>query len=194
MGNEGRSGGPQGPKSTRSSEEPGLSTLSWGVSRQRQLSPQTVELILALAGQPTVWRYGYDFGGGGRPEVRVALPDPDAPRRPGLLDAAWEVNPPLGRPARHLYRLARRACPWSPRCERPQPDANRDSTWARRRDRRADRPDPARHNCLGARPGRSNDSGASRHVAASGAWLLGPGFHTQLDQARNRRSRQVRSA
>jgi len=88
----------------------------------------------------------------------------------------------------------RRACPWSPRCERPQPDANRDSTWARRRDRRADRPDPARHNYLGARPGRSNDSGASRHVAASGARLLGPGFHTQLDQARNRRSRQVRSA
>ena len=80
--------------------------MSCGVSRQRQLSPQTVELILALAGQPTVWRYGYDFGGGGRPEVRVALPDPDAPRRPGLLDAAWEVNPPLGRPARHLYRLA----------------------------------------------------------------------------------------
>lgn len=66
--------------------------MSCGVSRQRQLSPQTVELILALAGQPTVWRYGYDFGGGGRPEVRVALPDPDAPRRPGLLDAAWEVN------------------------------------------------------------------------------------------------------
>lgn len=56
--------------------------MSCGVSRQRQISPQTVELILALAGQPTVWRYGYDFGGGGRPEVRVALSDPDAPRRP----------------------------------------------------------------------------------------------------------------
>jgi PadR family transcriptional regulator PadR len=32
------------------------------MSRQRRLSPQTVELILALAGQPTVWRYGYDLG------------------------------------------------------------------------------------------------------------------------------------
>jgi PadR family transcriptional regulator, regulatory protein PadR len=76
------------------------------MSRQRRLSPQTAELILALAGQPTVWRYGYDLGAevglksGSLYPILMRLADR------GLLEAAWEVNPPLGRPARHLYRLA----------------------------------------------------------------------------------------
>jgi len=75
------------------------------MSRQRRLSPQTVELILALAGQPTVWRYGYDLGAevglksGSLYPILMRLADR------GLLDAAWEVDPPLGRPTRHLYRL-----------------------------------------------------------------------------------------
>jgi PadR family transcriptional regulator PadR len=75
------------------------------MSRSRMPSPQTSKVLLAMAGQPAVWRYGYDLGvevglkSGSLYPILMRLADRE------LLEAAWEENPPLGRPARHLYRL-----------------------------------------------------------------------------------------
>ena len=75
------------------------------MSRQRLLSPQATKVLLAMADQPTAWRHGYDLGSevglksGSLYPILMRLADR------ALLDSAWEENPPLGRPARHLYRL-----------------------------------------------------------------------------------------
>ena len=73
--------------------------------RSRRPSPQTVKLLDALAADPPAWRYGYELGlevglrSGSLYPILVRLCDRD------LLEAKWEDGPPLGRPARHLYRL-----------------------------------------------------------------------------------------
>ena len=73
--------------------------------RNRAPSPQTLQVLLALAAAPARWRYGYDLGtetglkAGSLYPILVRLAD----RK--LLEAAWEESPPPGRPARHLYRL-----------------------------------------------------------------------------------------
>ncbi len=75
------------------------------MDRQRQPSPQTAKVLLALAEQPTPWRYGYDLGrevglkSGSLYPILMRLADR------ALLEAAWEQNPAPGRPPRHLYRL-----------------------------------------------------------------------------------------
>ena len=75
------------------------------MDRQRQPSPQTTKVLLALAEQPTAWRYGYDLGcevglkSGSLYPILMRLADR------ALLEAAWEQSPPRGRPSRHLYRL-----------------------------------------------------------------------------------------
>jgi PadR family transcriptional regulator PadR len=77
------------------------------VPHQRQTSPQTARVLVALSAQPTEWRYGYDLGtevglkSGSLYPILIRLADR------GLLEAAWEEDPPLGRPPRHLYRLTR---------------------------------------------------------------------------------------
>jgi DNA-binding PadR family transcriptional regulator len=59
----------------------------------------------ALAVAPARWRYGYELGqevglkAGSLYPILIRLCDR------GLLAAAWESDPPTGRPARHLYRL-----------------------------------------------------------------------------------------
>jgi DNA-binding PadR family transcriptional regulator len=64
-----------------------------------------MKVILAMAAQPAAWRYGYDLGAevglksGSLYPILMRLTDRE------LLSATWEENPPLGRPARHLYRL-----------------------------------------------------------------------------------------
>jgi PadR family transcriptional regulator PadR len=71
----------------------------------RRPSPQTVAVLGALAAEPTAWRYGYELGqqvglkAGSLYPILMRLADR------GLLEAAWETNPPVGRPPRHLYRL-----------------------------------------------------------------------------------------
>jgi PadR family transcriptional regulator PadR len=73
--------------------------------RSRRPSPQTVKVLDALAADPLAWRYGYELGlevglrSGSLYPILVRLCDRD------LLEAKWEDGPPLGRPARHLYRL-----------------------------------------------------------------------------------------
>jgi DNA-binding PadR family transcriptional regulator len=64
-----------------------------------------VAVLTALAADPSCWRYGYELGqevglkAGSLYPILIRLYDR------GLLDAAWETDPPPGRPPRHLYRL-----------------------------------------------------------------------------------------
>jgi PadR family transcriptional regulator PadR len=75
------------------------------MGRTRRPSPQTTAVIEALAARPDDWRHGYDvaaevgLASGSLYPILMRLADR------GLLAAAWEKNPPHGRPARHLYRL-----------------------------------------------------------------------------------------
>jgi PadR family transcriptional regulator, regulatory protein PadR len=75
------------------------------VTRSRRPSAQTTAVVLALAENPTVWRYGYELcqrlglKAGSMYPILMRLADR------GLLETAWENDAPAGRPPRHLYRL-----------------------------------------------------------------------------------------
>ena len=75
------------------------------MTRSRRPSAQTAAVVIALAEKPTAWRYGYelcrqlDLKPGSLYPILVRLADR------GLLETAWETDPPTGRPPRHLYRL-----------------------------------------------------------------------------------------
>lgn len=72
--------------------------------RNRPLSAQAINVLRALAADPSRWRYGYDLAtevrlkSGSLYPILVRLADR------GLLEAAWEPGPE-GRPPRHMYRL-----------------------------------------------------------------------------------------
>jgi DNA-binding PadR family transcriptional regulator len=75
------------------------------VTRSRRLSAQATAVVLALAEEPAAWRYGYELcqtlglKAGSMYPILMRLADR------GLLETAWESDPPAGRPPRHLYRL-----------------------------------------------------------------------------------------
>src|SRR5215813_7857990 len=75
------------------------------MKRSRQPSEQTTSVLLALAEDPEVWRYGYDLSqqtslkAGSMYPILMRLADR------GLLETIWESDAPVGRPPRHLYRL-----------------------------------------------------------------------------------------
>lgn len=75
------------------------------MNRSRYPSTQTAAVLLALAEDPTAWRYGYDLcqqtglKAGSMYPILMRLTD----RR--LLETTWESDVPIGRPPRHLYRL-----------------------------------------------------------------------------------------
>ncbi|HEX6686651.1 MAG TPA: PadR family transcriptional regulator [Candidatus Limnocylindrales bacterium] len=75
------------------------------MTRARRPSPQTIAVLLALAEQPTTWRYGYELcqqlglKAGSMYPILMRLADK------GMLETGWEEQPPTGRPPRHLYRL-----------------------------------------------------------------------------------------
>jgi PadR family transcriptional regulator, regulatory protein PadR len=81
--------------------------------RPRRPSAQTVLVLAALAGEPALWRYGYDLGrqvgikAGSLYPILIRLCDR------GLLEAAWEAEPSPGRPPRHLYRLTGEGVRWA---------------------------------------------------------------------------------
>ncbi|GIH06267.1 hypothetical protein Rhe02_43340 [Rhizocola hellebori] len=60
---------------------------------------------MALAHEPSTWRYGYELcrqlglKPGSLYPILVRLADR------GLLETAWDNDVPAGRPPRHLYRL-----------------------------------------------------------------------------------------
>ncbi len=80
------------------------------MSRSRRPSPQTAAVLLALAQNPTEWRYGYDLSqeldlkAGTLYPILMRLADR------GLLETAWESDAPHGRPPRHMYRLTGEGC------------------------------------------------------------------------------------
>lgn len=75
------------------------------MKRSRQPSTQTTAVLLALAEDPTAWRYGYELSqetglkAGSMYPILIRLADR------GLLETTWESDVPVGRPPRHLYRL-----------------------------------------------------------------------------------------
>jgi PadR family transcriptional regulator PadR len=75
------------------------------VTRSRRPSAQTTAVVLALAEEPTAWRYGYqlchqlDIKPGSMYPILMRLTDR------GLLETTWDTDIPAGRPPRHLYRL-----------------------------------------------------------------------------------------
>jgi PadR family transcriptional regulator, regulatory protein PadR len=75
------------------------------VTRARRPSAQITAVVLALADEPATWRYGYELcqhlglKAGSVYPILMRLADR------GLLETAWETDPPAGRPPRHLYRL-----------------------------------------------------------------------------------------
>jgi PadR family transcriptional regulator PadR len=74
------------------------------MTRRRPHSPQTVEVLRALAADPAAWRHGYDLvtelglKSGSLYPILIRLSDR------GLLDSRWEPAE-AGRPPRHVYRL-----------------------------------------------------------------------------------------
>lgn len=75
------------------------------MARARRPSAQTISVVLALADQPSAWRYGYelcqqlDLKPGTMYPILMRLADR------GLLETTWDTDGPAGRPPRHLYRL-----------------------------------------------------------------------------------------
>jgi PadR family transcriptional regulator, regulatory protein PadR len=75
------------------------------MTRARRPSAQIIAVVLALADEPATWRYGYELcqhlglKAGSVYPILMRLADR------GLLETAWETDPPAGRPPRHLYRL-----------------------------------------------------------------------------------------
>jgi PadR family transcriptional regulator, regulatory protein PadR len=75
------------------------------VTRIRRPSAQTTAVVLALAQQPTAWRYGYELcrqlgiKPGSMYPILMRLTDR------GLLETTWDTDAGAGRPPRHLYRL-----------------------------------------------------------------------------------------
>jgi DNA-binding PadR family transcriptional regulator len=75
------------------------------MTRSRRPSAQATAVVLALAEQPTAWRYGYELcqqlgiKPGSMYPILMRLADR------GLLETSWDTAGPAGRPPRHLYRL-----------------------------------------------------------------------------------------
>ena len=73
--------------------------------RMRRPSAQTMAVLQTLAETPAIWHYGYELcqrlglKAGSMYPILMRLADR------GLLETAWEKDPPAGRPPRHLYRL-----------------------------------------------------------------------------------------
>jgi PadR family transcriptional regulator, regulatory protein PadR len=76
------------------------------VTRFRRRAAQTTAVVLALAEEPTAWRYGselcrrLDLRPGSMYPILMRLADR------GLLETAWDTGVPAGRPPRHRYRLS----------------------------------------------------------------------------------------
>jgi PadR family transcriptional regulator PadR len=71
----------------------------------RRPSRQTASVLVALAGEPLAWRYGYELGKQVNLEAGTLYPILMRLCDRGLLEATWESDPPVGRPRRHMYRI-----------------------------------------------------------------------------------------
>ena len=71
----------------------------------RRPSRQTASVLIALAREPLAWRYGYELGKEIGLEAGTLYPILMRLRDRELLEARWELDPPIGRPRRHMYRI-----------------------------------------------------------------------------------------
>jgi PadR family transcriptional regulator, regulatory protein PadR len=71
----------------------------------RRRSGRASAVVLALAEQPTTWRYGYELCQRLGLEAGSLYPALMRLADDGLLETAWESEVPAGRPPRHRYRL-----------------------------------------------------------------------------------------
>jgi PadR family transcriptional regulator, regulatory protein PadR len=76
------------------------------MARVRKPSPQTIAIVLALA-EASGWTHGYDLCRRLGLKAGTVYPILMRLAERGQVDTAWETDPPVGRPARHLYRLSR---------------------------------------------------------------------------------------
>jgi DNA-binding PadR family transcriptional regulator len=76
------------------------------MARPRRLSPKALAVLEALAAEPEQWRYGYELSAQLRLPAASLYPTLTRLADRGLLEAAWEREPPPGRPPRHMYRVS----------------------------------------------------------------------------------------
>ena len=101
------------------------------MTRTRRPSAQTVAVLLALADDPTSWRYGYELcqqvglKAGSMYPILMRLADR------GLLETTWETDVPSGRPPRHLYRLTATGLDMAVAVARPDADSSAAETGRR---------------------------------------------------------------
>jgi PadR family transcriptional regulator, regulatory protein PadR len=76
------------------------------VRRRHRPSPQTLAVLLALAGKPERWSHGYDLCRSLDLKAGTVYPILIRLAERGQVLTAWEEGPPRGRPARHLYRIS----------------------------------------------------------------------------------------
>jgi PadR family transcriptional regulator, regulatory protein PadR len=76
------------------------------MTRTRRPSPQTVAVVLALADNPSGWGHGYDLCKQLDLKAGTIYPILMRLHERGQVETTWEMDPPAGRPARHLYRLS----------------------------------------------------------------------------------------
>jgi DNA-binding PadR family transcriptional regulator len=73
--------------------------------RSRRPSPQTAAVLAALAERGAGWSHGYDLCRTLGLKAGTVYPILIRLAERGQVETSWEVDPPRGRPARHLYRL-----------------------------------------------------------------------------------------
>ncbi len=73
--------------------------------RTRVESAATRAVLAALVGGRDEWSYGYPLSKASGVASGTLYPILARLTERGLLEARWELEPPRGRPPRHLYRL-----------------------------------------------------------------------------------------
>jgi len=80
--------------------------------RPTRATTATPRILTALAGGPAGWRHGYELLAETGLKSGTLYPILVRLAERGLLDTAWEQEPPPGRPLRHLYRLTPTGRAW----------------------------------------------------------------------------------
>ncbi|MGH9078096.1 MAG: PadR family transcriptional regulator [Acidimicrobiales bacterium] len=70
------------------------------------MTSATLRVMACLGSGPDGWRHGYELLTETGLKSGSLYPMLMRLAERGLLEATWEPDPPLGRPPRHLYRLA----------------------------------------------------------------------------------------
>ena len=81
--------------------------------RPRKPTQQTVAVVLALADHASGWSHGYQLCRQLGLKAGTVYPILMRLAERGLVETAWETDPPSGRPARHLYRLSGEGARWA---------------------------------------------------------------------------------